>query len=39
LEKLIHTPPSPHKQHEQLFVFESLEQRTQLLLTYEQKYM
>jgi len=39
LEKLITEKPSPHEQHKKLFVFESLEQRTHLLETYEAKYL
>lgn len=36
---LIQTIPSPHKQHEKLFVFESLDQRNYLLDEYESLYL
>lgn len=39
LDVLIQTKPSPHKQHEKIFVFESLEQRSELLDQYQEKYM
>lgn len=39
LDWLLSTPPSPHAQHTDLFVFESLEQWTSLLKEYESLYL
>ena len=39
LEKLMHTPPSPHAKHETLFVCQSLDHRHALLDEFTKKYL